>query len=81
MKAKINGQQYNFNEDGSWEHLGADISKSETPFKKDGALKAKYKDLPRYKIITVYEEHFQKEFRKTLLDISKNLFADLKKKI
>lgn len=84
MKTNINGQVYKFSEDGSWEHLPNESSlllKADGPKKKDGTLKAKYKDLPRYKLIPIYEDHFKKEFDKTLKELNKDVFKFLKDSI
>ena len=84
MKLNLSGQIFEQNEDGSWIHKEDESSlllKAETPKKKDGTLKAKYKDLPRYKLIPVYEDHFKNEFDKTLRNITKDVYKYLKQKI
>lgn len=45
----------------------------ETPFKKDGTLKQKYKDMPRFNTILEYEDLFKKEFDKSLITTGKML--------
>jgi len=56
----------------------------ENPKKKDGTLKKKYKDLPRFKAINGYEGKFKEGYRKILksmiLDVSKNLTTHVPKK-
>jgi len=81
---KIGNQTYIQNDDSSWSHLPEESSillKSESPNKKNGNLKAKYRDLPRYKIIPIYEDHFKKEFNSTIVDITKDVFKFLKENI
>jgi hypothetical protein len=81
---KIGNQTYTLNEDASWSHVSEESSillKAESPKKKNGNLKAKYKDLPRYKLIPIYEDHFKKEFNSTIVDITKDVFKFLKENI
>lgn len=49
--------------------------------KKDGTLKAKYKDYPRYKIIVTYEDYFRNNFNKMMLDMNKEVFKFVKQSI
>ena len=49
-----------------------------TPFKKNGNLKAQYKDLPRYKLIVTYEKYFQNAFRHTIQTMTKQVMAQVK---
>ena len=84
MKLNLKGQQFQQKEDGSWEYQPEESSlllKAENPKKKDGTLKAKYKDLPRYKLIVTYEDHFKNEFNKTLSELNKEVYKFLKEKI
>jgi hypothetical protein len=66
------------NESGEW------IYKANTlgPFKKNGSLKAQYKDLPRFKVIVDYEDQELKDFEQNLSesikDISIRLLSFLK---
>lgn len=51
------------NEEGEW------IYKAESPKLKSGKLKAKYRDLPRYKAIYVIEDEYKKSFDSLLKDM------------
>ena len=56
------------NEKGEWIYKSNDEKKA--PFKKDGTLKAQYRDLPRYKAIIQYENILIKEYQKTVIEES-----------
>lgn len=80
----ISGQHYEQQEDGSWVYKADKSSillQHENAKKKDGKLKAQYKDLPRYKLIPVYEDHFRKEFNKMLTGTTKEVLKYIKEKI
>lgn len=57
---------------------------AENPKKKDGTLKKKYKDLPRFKAINGYEGKFKTGYKKLMksmvLDVSKKLTSFVPKK-
>jgi len=72
-KLDLNGQVFEQNEKGEWIYKAED-SKFKT---QKGTLKAQYKDLPRYKLIYNYEDHFRAQFDNTLRQIQK----DIKKKM
>ena len=84
MKLRIENQTYEQNADGSFKHLPEEsgiLLKAESAKKKDGTLKAKYKDLPRYKLIPTYEDYFRGEFDKMLSELNKEVFSFIKNKI
>lgn len=68
-KIDLNGQVFEQNEGGEWIYKAED-SKFK---KKDGTLKAQYKDLPRYDLIYKYEDHFRAQFDNTLRQIKKDI--------
>lgn len=47
------------------------------PFKKNGALKAQYKDLPRFKAIVQYEDQEMKDFEANLEQSIKDISIKL----
>lgn len=47
------------------------------PFKKNGALKATYKDLPRYKAIVEYEQQEMKDFNNRIAEAVKDISLKL----
>lgn len=67
---KIGNFTYNQNEKGEWK---ADLK----PFKKNGALKAVYKDLPRYKAIVEYEAKEVNDFEANLAESIKDISIKL----
>jgi len=68
---KISGFDFSQDEKGNW------LWKSEqTPFKKNGTLKAEYKDMPRLPAIMEIEQSWLKDFEKT---INEGLKTGLKK--
>lgn len=50
---------------------------AEDPKKKDGTLKAKYKDMPRYKVIFGYEDSFKDNFKKLSQNMSKDIVKEI----
>ena len=54
---------------GTWIYK-ANTENQLKPFKKNGNLKATYKDLPRFKAIIQYEEVLNKEYQKTVISES-----------
>lgn len=50
--------------------------KKEVPLKKDGTLKKKYKDMPRYKCILEYEKVLNLDYE----DVLKNMLYDISEK-
>jgi len=84
MKIKLGSQTYEQQSDGSYKHLPEEsdvLLKAESSKKKDGTLKAKYKDLPRYKLIVTYEDHYRNEFKKMLSELNKEVYSFIKQKI
>lgn len=79
----VNIGEYDFvsNKDGSWDWVLK--AKRVTPLKKDGSLKAQYKDLPRYDVIYEWEDevkqNYNKELKENLKEITKKL-RDFSKK-
>lgn len=71
----ISGFEYVQADDGNW------ICKAESigPFKKNGNLKKKYKDLPRFKAIVQYENRevndFDSSLKSAIKDISFKLLS------
>lgn len=66
---------YDYNEKGKIIYKASTI----VPFKKNGALKAKYADLPKYKLILTYEDHTKKMFdNEVLLKSVKEINSKLK---
>lgn len=59
---KIGNFTYNKDDQGNWVYKADKI----TPFKKNGNLKAQYKDLPRFKAIVQYENQEVKDFQNSL---------------
>jgi hypothetical protein len=74
-------KDYTQDEGGNWLYTPQDTILKADVKRKDGTLKAKYKDLPRYKLIPIYEDYFVKEFNKTLSDLNKDVFKFLKDNI
>lgn len=54
---------------GTWIYK-ANTENQLKPFKKNGTLKAVYKDLPRFTAISQYEEVLNKEYQKTVIEES-----------
>ena len=52
------------NEKGEWLYKADQVK----PFKKDGNLKAQYRDLPRFKAIMEYETVLNKQYQKTVIE-------------
>ena len=77
MEINLNGSIFEQDENGEW-IFKADKS---AEFKKDGTLKAKYKDLPRYDLIYKYEDYFRDQFNNTLKQIKQDLDSKMKKLI
>lgn len=65
MKIDLNNitLDYTIDEKGNFIYKSINV----VPFKKNGNLKAKYADLPRYKVILVYEQHTVDLFTKEVL--------------
>jgi hypothetical protein len=84
MKFKLGNQSYEQQSDGSYKHLPDEsdiLLKAESVKRKDGTLKAKYKDLPRYKLIVTYEDYFRGEFDQMLSDLNKEVFTFIRNKV
>jgi hypothetical protein len=84
MKLKLGNQTYEQSKDGSFKHLPEEsdlIMKSDAVKKQDGTLKAKYKDLPRYKLIPTYEDYYRGEFDKMLSDLNREVFTFIRNNI
>jgi hypothetical protein len=84
MKFKLGNQSYEQQPDGSYKHLPDEsdiLLKAESVKRKDGTLKAKYKDLPRYKLIPTYEDYFRGEFDKMMSDLNKEVFTFIRNNI
>jgi hypothetical protein len=61
----INNYIYKQNSEGVWIYKAS----NQIPFKKNGALRKEYKDMPRFSVIKEYEYQEQKDFN-TLLEQS-----------
>lgn len=61
----INNYIYKQNNEGIWIYKAG----NQIPFKKNGALKREYKDMPRFSVIREYENEEVKDFN-TLLEQS-----------
>ena len=61
---KIGAFTYYQNEKGEWLYKADNFRE----LKKDGSLKKKYKDLPRYDVIYEWEKEAKEEFKKTLIN-------------
>lgn len=48
-----------------------------TPFKKNGNLRAIYHDLPRYPVIVAYEDQEEKDFNESLVQSIKDISLKL----
>ena len=82
MKATFKNQTYRQNEDLTWSinHDEPSLLKADV-LKRNGNLKAKYKDLPRYKLIPEYEQHFVDQFNKMLSELNKEVFSFIRDNI
>lgn len=65
---KVGNFEATQNDKGEW------IYKAENPKLKSGKLKAKYRDLPRYKAIYKIEDEYKKDFNSML----KKMFNEIK---
>lgn len=72
---KVGGYIYDLNEKGEWVFKAKDSD----PVDVKGALKPKYKDLPRYKLIYDIEKDMNRQMGKQISLFSKDLSKFLKK--
>ncbi len=64
------------NEKGEWIYK-ANESNQLKPFKKNGNLKAIYKDLPRFKAIVQFEDQEEKDYNESLSQAVKDISLKL----
>ena len=62
LDIKLHGFLASQDEKGNWIYKADD----KQPLKKDGTLKAEYKDLPRYKVLIESEKKIQDQYSSTL---------------
>ena len=72
-KIEIGNFVYFQNEKGEWLHKANDTK----VLKKDGTLKAQYKDLPRYDIVYELEDDIKKDYKKTINTIAEEIVNKL----